>query len=149
MMVSRGHRPVCARTYRTISGVPWSNLPLKPLVETMKSPEIEVLQGTLDMFILKAVSFAPRHGYSILEWLRQTTRRELRIEDAALYPALHRLEAKGFIEAEWGLSENNRRAKYYRLTESGRRRLREYDANWRRYVTLAMRILDSTSPATA
>jgi len=115
----------------------------------MKSPEIEVLQGTLDMFILKALTFAPRHGYAILEWLRGTTRGELRIEDAALYPALHRLEARGYIEAEWGLSDNNRRAKYYRLTESGRKRLREYDANWRRYVTLATRILDATSAAPA
>jgi PadR family transcriptional regulator, regulatory protein PadR len=115
----------------------------------MKSAELEVLQGTLDMFILKAVSFAPRHGYAILEWLRRTTKGELRIEDAALYPALHRLEARGFIDAEWGLSENNRRAKYYRLTEPGRRRLREYDSNWRRYVTLAMQILDATATAPA
>ena len=114
----------------------------------MKSPEIEVLQGTLDMFILKAVSFSPRHGYAILEWLRATTRGELRIEDAALYPALHRLQARGFIDAEWGVSETNRRAKYYRLTDAGRRRLREYDAHWRKYVMLAMRILDAT-PATA
>lgn len=113
----------------------------------MKTPEIDVLQGTLDMFILKAVSFAPRHGYEVLEWLRRTTRGELRIEDAAVYPALHRLEARGFIDAEWGLSENNRRAKYYRLTEPGRRRLREYDTNWRRYVSIAARILDA--PATA
>ena len=115
----------------------------------MNSPEIDVLQGTLDMFILKAVSFSPRHGYTILDWLRQTTRGELRIEDAALYPALHRLEARGFIDSEWGLSENNRRAKYYRLTESGRRRLREYDTNWRRYVSLATRILDATSAVPA
>src|SRR3954467_13479909 len=115
----------------------------------MKATELDVLQGTLDMFILKAVSFSPRHGYNILEWLRQTTRGELRIEDAALYPALHRLEARGFIDAEWGLSDNNRRAKHYRLTEPGRRRLREYDTNWRRYVTLATRILDATSTATA
>lgn len=115
----------------------------------MKSAELEVLQGTLDMFILKAVSFAPRHGYAILEWLRRTTKGELRIEDAALYPALHRLEARGFIDAEWGLSENNRRAKYYQLTEPGQRRLREYDSNWRRYVTLAMQILDAPATATA
>ena len=115
----------------------------------MKDTEIEVLQGTLDMFILKAVSFEPRHGYAVLEWLRRTTRGELRIEDAALYPALHRLEARGFIDAAWGLSENNRRAKYYSLTDSGRRRLREYDLNWRRYVTLATRILDATAPSPA
>ena len=115
----------------------------------MSPTEIDVVQGTLDMFILKAVSFAPRHGYAILEWLRRTTRGELRIEDAALYPALHRLEARGFIDAEWGLSENNRRAKYYRLTPTGRVRLREYDRTWRRYVALATRILDATAVAPA
>ena len=111
----------------------------------MKSSELDVLQGTLDMFILKAVSFSPRHGYNILEWLRQTTRGELRIEDATMYPALHRLEARGFIESEWGLSENNRRAKYYRHTTAGRRRLREYDTTWRRYVGIAARILDAAA----
>src|SRR3954469_4634376 len=111
----------------------------------MKTTELDVLQGTLDMFILKAVSFSPRHGYNILEWLRQTTRGELRIEDAAMYPALHRLEARGFIDAEWGVSENNRRAKYYRLTAAGKRRLREYDSAWRRYVTIATRILDAAA----
>src|SRR3954469_14905936 len=110
----------------------------------MKTTELDVLQGTLDMFILKAVSFSPRHGYNILEWLRQTTRGELRIEDAAMYPALHRLEARGFIESEWGLSDNNRRAKYYTLTPAGRRRLREYDSTWRRYVVIATRILDAS-----
>ena len=115
----------------------------------MTPTEIDVVQGTLDMFILKAVSFAPRHGYAILEWLRRTTRGELRIEDAALYPALHRLEARGFIDSEWGLSENNRRAKYYRLTSAGKARLREYDGNWRRYVTIAMRILDATAASPA
>jgi transcriptional regulator len=112
-------------------------------------PDIEVVQGTLDMFILKAVSLGSSHGYNILEWLRYTTRGELRIEDAALYPALHRLEARGYIDAEWGLSENNRRAKYYALTAAGRRRLREYEANWHRYVALATRILDATAPLPA
>lgn len=107
----------------------------------MHAPELDLLQGTLDMFILKAVSFSPRHGYNILEWLRETTRGELRIEDAAMYPALHRLEARGFIDSEWGLSENNRRAKYYRLTPVGRKRLREYHTNWQRYVAVATRIL--------
>src|SRR3954465_709925 len=112
-------------------------------------PDVEVVQGTLDMFILKAVSLGASHGYNVLEWLRGTTSGELRIEDAALYPALHRLEARGFIASEWGLSDNNRRARYYPVTAAGRRRLREYHANWRRYVALASRILDSTvaSPA--
>jgi PadR family transcriptional regulator PadR len=105
---------------------------------------IDVLQGTLDMFILKAVSVTPSHGYTILEWLRFTTRGELRIEDAALYPALHRLEARGFIESEWGLSDNNRRAKYYSLTARGRAQLRAETATWKRYASAVGRILETT-----
>src|SRR5690242_3608518 len=86
-------------------------------------PAIEVLQGTLDLLVLKALSWDAMHGYNILDWLRRASGAELHIEDAALYPALHRLEARGLIDSEWGLSENNRRAKYYRLTTDGRRAL--------------------------
>jgi PadR family transcriptional regulator, regulatory protein PadR len=114
----------------------------------MKRTDLDVVQGTLDMFILKAVSFSASHGYNILDWLRRTSQDELLVDDAALYPALHRLEARGFIASEWGLSENNRRAKYYTLTAAGRRRLREYASTWRRYVVVATRILDAT-PATS
>src|ERR1041384_8196575 len=112
MMGQPGHRTVCRGTPSEPFWGEWRPTTTKAFSgdpRPMKSAELEVLQGTLDMFILKAVSFAPRHGYAILEWLRQTTRGEIRIEDAALYPALHRLEARGFIDAEWGLSENNRR----------------------------------------
>jgi PadR family transcriptional regulator, regulatory protein PadR len=112
----------------------------------MKSTELDVLQGTLDMFILKAVSFTPRHGYNVLEWLRQTTRGELRIEDATMYPALHRLEARGFIDAEWGLSENNRRAKYYKLTAAGRRQLTESTATWNAFAETMARIMAAPAP---
>jgi len=105
--------------------------------------EIDLLQGTLDLLVLKALSWDAMHGYNILDWLRRASGSELRIEDAALYPALHRLEARGLIEAEWGLSENNRRAKYYRLTTDGRRTLRSESANWRRYAVVMGRVLDA------
>jgi PadR family transcriptional regulator, regulatory protein PadR len=78
----------------------------------MPKPSVDLFQGTLDVLILKAVSWAPVHGYAIARWLQQTTDDVLRIEEGSLYPALHRLEARGLIEAEWGLSENNRRAKF-------------------------------------
>ena len=123
-------------------------LPLTLLVEGMDAPELDLVQGTLDMFILKAVSFSPRHGYNILEWLRQTTRGELRIEDAAMYPALHRLEARGFIDSEWGLSENNRRAKYYRLTAAGRRQLAQSSVTWQAFADAMSKIMNA-APQTA
>src|SRR5918996_3344369 len=102
----------------------------------MADREIDLLQGTLDLLVLKALSWDAMHGYNILDWLRRASASELRIEDAALYPALHRLEARGLIEAEWGLSENNRRAKYYRLTATGRRELRRELDSWGRYVAV-------------
>ena len=107
----------------------------------MARDEVEVVQGTLDMLVLKALTWRPLHGYAILAWLRRATDGELRIEDAALYPALHRMEARGLIEAEWGLSENNRRAKYYRLTARGRRELRAEAEGWARYVAVIARVM--------
>jgi PadR family transcriptional regulator PadR len=109
----------------------------------MASQEVHVLQGTLDLLVLKALSWEAMHGYNILAWLRQATANELRIEDAALYPALHRMEGRGLIASEWGLSENNRRAKYYRLTAAGRKELRAEATSWRRYVGLMARVLDA------
>jgi len=102
---------------------------------------IEVLQGTLDLLVLRALSTGPMHGYSVLDWLRRATSGQLRLEDAALYPALHRLEARGSIESSWGVSENNRRARYYELTAKGRRRLKTETASWERYATLMARVL--------
>ena len=109
----------------------------------MAAQEVEVLQGTLDLLVLKALSWEPMHGYNILDWLRRATQNELRIEDAALYPALHRMEARGLIASEWGLSENNRRAKYYQLTAAGKRELRAETTSWRRYVGVMARVLDA------
>jgi PadR family transcriptional regulator PadR len=106
--------------------------------------ELDVLQGTLDLLVLRALSTAPMHGYNILAWLKRATSGELHIEDAALYPALHRLEARGFIRSEWGVSENNRRAKYYELTAKGGRKLASETATWERYALLMARVLRST-----
>jgi transcriptional regulator len=109
----------------------------------MPPTEVDILQGTLDLLVLKALSWDAMHGYNILDWLRRATSGELRIEDAALYPALHRMEARGLITAEWGLSENNRRAKFYRLTADGRRALRQEAASWQRYVAIVARVLSA------
>ena len=107
----------------------------------MARGDVDVLAGTLDLLVLKALSWDAMHGYTILDWLRRATGGELRIEDAALYPALHRMEARGLIASEWGVSENNRRAKFYRLTPAGRRALRSEAASWERYVALVARVL--------
>ncbi len=89
-----------------------------------------VLPGTLDMLALKAISLGPAHGFAVMERIQRGSGDVLQVEQGALYPALHRLEAQGLIDAEWGTSENNRRAKYYRLTPAGRRRLVDEQRNW-------------------
>src|SRR4029450_10579395 len=98
---------------------------------------IELLQGTLDVLILKAVSLGPLHGYGVLLRIEQITQGALLVEQGALYPALSRLEHTGLIEGEWGVSDNNRRAKFYRLTAAGKRRLREQMDSWNR-LAIAM-----------
>jgi transcriptional regulator len=109
----------------------------------MAPTAVDVMQGTLDLLVLKALSWDAMHGYNILDWLRRATAAELHIEDAALYPALHRMEARGLIASEWGLSENNRRAKFYRLTPAGRRALQAEAASWQRYVAIVARVLSA------
>ena len=97
------------------------------------SDTTELLQGTLDLLILKAVSLGPLHGYGVLLRIQQISQDRLQIQQGSLYPALYRLEHQGLITSEWGESENKRKAKYYRLTTAGRRRLREEMAYWRRF----------------
>jgi len=97
--------------------------------------QAELLPGTLDLLILKAVSLGELHGYGVLLRIGQISGGALTIEQGALYPALYRLEARGLLASEWGNSENNRRAKYYRLTAAGRRRLREETESWNRLVS--------------
>ena len=95
-------------------------------------PTIELLQGTLDVLILKAISLGPLHGYGVLLRIQQVSRDKLKIQQGSLYPALYRLEHQGLITSEWGVSENKRRAKYYRLTTAGKRQLRDELAYWQR-----------------
>jgi transcriptional regulator len=102
-----------------------------------------LLQGTLDMLILKALSRGKAHGYAVAEFIHQTSEDVLRVEEGALYPALHRLELRGWLEAEWGVSENNRRAKYYRLTASGRKQLAEESEGWRRLSAAVLRVMEA------
>ena len=100
----------------------------------MTDSQMSLIRGTVDLLILKALSGGERHGYAVSEWLRDATDDALLVEEGTLYPALHRLEAKGWVASEWGLSENNRRAKYYRLTRAGAERLEEERALWERYA---------------
>ena len=104
---------------------------------------IESVQGTLDFLILKTLSRGEMHGYAIARSIFDTSAEELQIEEGTLYPALHRLEDRGWIDAGWGLSENNRRAKFYRLTATGRRELRERVTSWRRFTRAVDRVLDA------
>ena len=107
----------------------------------MKQDPMELVQGTLDMLILKALIWGPKHGWDILCWLRDTAEGEIAIEEGAIYPALYRIEDRGYIKARWGVSENNRRAKYYELTTRGREELLTRAATWGRYVRVLARIL--------
>ena len=99
----------------------------------MASTRLALVQGTLDLLVLRAIAVRPMHGYGIATLVSERTDGELVIEDAALYQALHRLERQGLVDAEWGPSDNNRRARFYSLTPAGRRRLRDETTNWRRY----------------
>ena len=111
--------------------------------------DLELLQGTLDVLVLKTLSWGPRHGYAVARWIRDTSGDELQVEDRALYVSLHRLEARGLVESEWGLSDNNRRAKFYSLSTSGRRQLRSEVTSWERYARAVSRALAITSSAIA
>jgi PadR family transcriptional regulator PadR len=103
--------------------------------------DLDLLQGTLDVLVLKTVSWGPRHGYAVAQWIRETTSGELQIEEGALYTALHRLEHRRWLESEWGLSENNRRAKYYQLTAAGRKQLTAQSERWTRYAGAVTKVL--------
>jgi transcriptional regulator len=103
----------------------------------------DLLYGSLDMLVLKALAWGPLHGYTIAQWIEDRAKGELAIVDVALYKALHRLESAGAVDAEWGVSANNRRAKYYSLTAKGRRALAAEAAVWRRYAAAVGAVLDS------
>jgi PadR family transcriptional regulator, regulatory protein PadR len=98
----------------------------------MPAPAVDLLQGTLDLIVLKTLSWGPMHGFGIARWIQRTTEDALQVEEGSLYPALYRMENRGWIKASWALTENGRRAKYYRLTTAGRRQLVEALESWKR-----------------
>ncbi len=104
----------------------------------------DLLQGTLELLILRTLSTGEKHGYAIAEWIHVSSAEALSVEEGALYPALHRLEVRGWLASEWDVSTNNRRAKYYRLTTNGRKRLKDTTESWRRTSTAINRVLQST-----
>jgi transcriptional regulator len=106
----------------------------------MPDTTAELLQGTLDLLILKTLALEPMHGWGIAQRIQQISREALRLQQGSLYPALHRLERKGWIKAEWDVSDNNRRAKYYALTRSGRKQLESETESWKRFA-LAVRLV--------
>ncbi len=102
---------------------------------------VDLLQGTLDMLILKALSWDSKHGYGIASWLEQTSGAALVVEEGSLYPALHRMAKRRWVKAEWGVSENKRRAKYYTLTAEGRKQLQTESAAWDRFAGVIARVM--------
>ena len=108
----------------------------------MATRSLDLLQGTLDVLVLRTLATGPLHGYAVSRAIRERTDGVIDIEDAPLYKALHRLEHSGFVAAEWGLSENKRKARYYELTAAGRRQLRAEETAWRRYAAAVSKVLE-------
>src|SRR5215467_13453103 len=106
-----------------------------------QSPDLDVVRGTLDLLILRALASGEMHGLAVIRWIEQRAANELQIEDGALYPALHRLEQKRWLDSEWGYTDAGRRARFYRLTPAGRRRLATQVSWWERYTTMVSRVL--------
>lgn len=115
----------------------------------MDKTQLELIRGTLDVLILKALAWGPLHGYAITSLIRRQTDHALLVEEGTLYPALWRLETKRLLESEWGLSENNRKAKFYRLTSDGRRHLRQETKAWEAYAAAVGKMLNATRPPLA
>ncbi len=115
----------------------------------MESARLEFLRGTLDVLILKSVVWGPLHGYAITHVIRRHSDDALLLEEGTLYPALWRLESKGFLESEWGLSENRRKAKFYRLTKKGKQQLEQEASAWEAYATAVSKVLAAARPPVA
>jgi transcriptional regulator len=109
----------------------------------MAQDNLDLLQGTLDMLLLKALQLEPLHGYAIARRVQQLSKEVLKVEEGSLYPALHRIEERGWVESEWGTSENNRRAKFYRLTRNGRKQLESEAAEWKRLSMAISRVMEA------
>ena len=118
------------------------DIPLKSFMRKQKDKSIDMLQGTLDLLILRTLLFGPIHGHAIAKSIERTSRDVLRVDHGSLYPALQRMERRGLITAEWGTSENNRRARYYRLTKAGRKQLTAETGNWERLTEAIAVILN-------
>ena len=117
----------------SLMGVEYTEFP-RVLGEAMTRERLDVMKGTLILLVLRALEEGPRHGHQIMGWIRERADGAFRIEEGAIYPTLHRLKAKKLIRSEWGVSENNRKAKYYQLTAKGEERLRKEKTTWRQYV---------------
>lgn len=113
----------------------------------MKDDSLPLLQGTLDILVLKALATGPLHGYAVARWIRETTDDALQIEEGALYTSLHRLEKRGWLESSWGLSENNRKAKFYGATPVGIKQLRKGSQAWTRYAEAVFKVLNAPETA--
>ena len=109
----------------------------------MTNERLDLPQGTLNLLILKTLALEPQHGWAVSERIQQISSDALRIQQGSLYPALHRLERRGWIKAKWGVSENNRRAKYYELTRSGRKQLEEEESAWRKLTAAVGQVLET------
>lgn len=114
----------------------------------MSDADLNVLRGSLELLILKALTWGPRHGYAVAEWIESATEDTLLVEEGTLYPALHRLERKGAVRSEWGVSDNNRQAKFYSLTTAGRTRFRRDLSLWQRYAAAIEKALSAPAPST-
>ena len=101
----------------------------------------QLMQGTLELLVLKTLSWESMNGFAIAQWIKDRTNEEILVEEGALYPALHRLEGRGLVQGEWGVTENNRKARFYKLTAAGRREMRAQENNWTRYVKAVGRVL--------
>ena len=112
----------------------------------LDDPQSDLLRSSLDLLILKALSWGPRHGYGVAEWIEQASGDAFSLEEGTLYPALHRLERREWVTSTWGISDNNRRAKFYRLTAAGRAQFRVQAPAWHRYAEAVALALRSTSP---
>jgi PadR family transcriptional regulator PadR len=115
----------------------------------MARPALDLIQGSLDIIVLKTISWQPMHGFGIARWIQQTTDDLLQVEEGSLYPSLYRMENKGWVRSEWRITENNRRAKYYRLTAAGRRQLADQSENWETFVKVMAKILRANAPQPA
>ncbi|HEX6630928.1 MAG TPA: PadR family transcriptional regulator [Gemmatimonadaceae bacterium] len=109
----------------------------------MATPDLALLQGTLDVLLLKTLAWGPKHGYAVARWIADATDDDLQIEEGALYTALHRMEKRGWIESEWGLSDTGRRAKFYQLTRAGRQQLQLQTQRWTRYASAVFKVLQT------